>query len=976
MKMWPWIVAVGLFTASAAVWADYIGAGELLDKAGELQSEDVDKAVTLAGVRSEIGELEKTKSSPEEWLALNDRALALMQSGEEEAQELQWPEIAAVMPPPESWEELANLAPPKEDADGMMRVERLSLAWLADRLVGNPEKLVAGYEAIRDLAAKAGSAGSSFDYALDSMSGATVMAVGDEGGGKEILLARLRAAREAAKELLTNPSYRSEPTFRLPVALDALGPESTREFLIEALTTYPGQLQFGSSERLRGMGIEIVQERLGDLAAPPWELATSLSAGPLFDLLSDRFPDASRTDRSYLQAKAYVVGRLLVAGQVVQAADAADVGMLENANYGFWRDVANAGGANAACDLLGEMLAQKPDCQLWSDYLEMALRADRTDDVRAAVSDALKKADLNPEVREQLLQAQLRINLAANDLDAGVAAIREQLNGPDAGGAAVKLATIGELVDRAEWFEEGITAARTALAELLKRPDYLYEAMSVAENSSKLLLAADRGEEAESLWVEVLATTMAQEMDLERSRYSRNGSQTVLANLVGIYTAGDRPADVMTLVNEAKGWGAIDLSEIADLSCSLGEGRSKPLGVCVAEAMAATGRDEEAAAMVEAMLPRMLGEDSAYALLVKLRGQEAIPVLDRLMKLDAFEERPLIWKAQVLLDAGELAEAETTARAGIAIDPSDGEQGPGDRMRVYAVLAEILDKKGEAKDAEFLRGVVKSIRLSERGDRFWSAGLLSAAIAIYEESLTYFQDAYCVQSRLALRLSEQGDWEAAEEHYRRAYELMPDSFGRVESHCFGCERAFDGERRQSIAERVFTKLVAEQPENPQVHYLLGYLRNEEGRPAEAVPEFRRAVELDPDYLNAWLKLARTPDYLLDAGESERIALALIRLDPVGRRRSLNLDGVKNLTAVWEALEAAEKAIPPLTDELMPLPASAKVVARRAEESEDYAQERERALGNRWRSQGAGEVFANQDFVRAGGVWLSISSYMR
>jgi hypothetical protein len=52
--------------------------------------------------------------------------------------------------------------------------------------------------------------------------------------------------------------------------------------------------------------------------------------------------------------------------------------------------------------------------------------------------------------------------------------------------------------------------------------------------------------------------------------------------------------------------------------------------------------------------------------------------------------------------------------------------------------------------------------------------------------------------------------------------MMPDSFGRVESHCFGCERAFDGERAQSIAERVFTGIAAKRPDNPQVHYLLGY----------------------------------------------------------------------------------------------------------------------------------------------------------
>ena len=33
---------------------------------------------------------------------------------------------------------------------------------------------------------------------------------------------------------------------------------------------------------------------------------------------------------------------------------------------------------------------------------------------------------------------------------------------------------------------------------------------------------------------------------------------------------------------------------------------------------------------------------------------------------------------------------------------------------------------------------------------------------------------------------------------------MPDSFGRVESHCFGCESVFQGADAQALAERVFT----------------------------------------------------------------------------------------------------------------------------------------------------------------------------
>ena len=80
---------------------------------------------------------------------------------------------------------------------------------------------------------------------------------------------------------------------------------------------------------------------------------------------------------------------------------------------------------------------------------------------------------------------------------------------------------------------------------------------------------------------------------------------------------------------------------------------------------------------------------------------------------------------------------------------------------------------------------------------------------------------------------------------------MPASFGRVESHCFGCESVFEGSQPQSIAESVFETLAKKDPGNPRVHYLQGYLFEEEGRYAAALPAFRAAVQIDGDYLNAW-----------------------------------------------------------------------------------------------------------------------------
>jgi tetratricopeptide (TPR) repeat protein len=272
--------------------------------------------------------------------------------------------------------------------------------------------------------------------------------------------------------------------------------------------------------------------------------------------------------------------------------------------------------------------------------------------------------------------------------------------------------------------------------------------------------------------------------------------------------------------------------------------------------------------------------------------------------------------------------AETTVRRAIAIDPSDGEQGPGDRMRAYAVLADIREARGDAKEAAFFRNVVKAIRLSEEADRYYAVGLLKRAVAMYEESLKLFADAYCIQSRLAIQLAELGLHEQAEAHYRRAYELMPDSFGRVESHCFGCERVFAGAQAQSLAEKVFTELAAKQPRKPQVHYLLGYLRAEQGRQAEAVPHFRTAVELDPEYLNSWEHLFQASAYVrMPATERDEIALNILRLDPLRRHAGTDLHRVSDLRRLWNAVETASRRQPPLPTNLYPLPASKSALER-------------------------------------------------
>jgi tetratricopeptide (TPR) repeat protein len=200
--------------------------------------------------------------------------------------------------------------------------------------------------------------------------------------------------------------------------------------------------------------------------------------------------------------------------------------------------------------------------------------------------------------------------------------------------------------------------------------------------------------------------------------------------------------------------------------------------------------------------------------------------------------------------------------------------------------------------------------------------LLRRAIGKYQQSLTLFADAYCVQARLAVQMAAIGLNDEAEEHYRRAFELMPDSFGRVESHCFGCEHAFGGEKAQGIAEKIFTGLLQKSPDKAQLHYLMGYLRKQQDRDGEAVVHLKNAVKLDPDYLNAWKLLAQISETVqASPQESDDDALNLIRLDPAGRHGG-GYSEVADLSRLWAAVKAVSQKIPEQPPKLFRLPASA------------------------------------------------------
>lgn len=731
--------------------------------------------------------------------------------------------------------------------------------------------------------------------------------------------------------------------------------EAVRPLLLRALKL--GAESFSvEGKATRAQAADLALQAVEDLKQPPWLLVHRLQDAALYEALVRKFPGSAGREREEASEMYWVA--LIASGRTDDAVKhlEEELKAQKDGRFGMMVKSLDApefqGLAAPLHDFLKVWLQKRPEWPLWPTYIALAARESASAEALALMKEVMARPGLDAGVRRQVADHFHLALLAADEREEGVRLLRELVQaGPSdgAGGtggesaevlerlrkAGVKatpemlarvtqrlgslanggwrehlevcgrLAELGRLLEEPEWVEQGLAAALAILEKETSGRD-AYLRRSLVTQVVSLLMKHGRGLQAEAVLLAELERQVTPAPEPQRHMGNAAVGE-LLMELVAVYDAADRHADVLQLLERSTHWGAADIVDIESMGGSAG----KPMLLMAARALHQAGRKDEARRVLRRALQNHPARDDVYALAFEVEDAEGMrSLLEWVERQDRFEERPLIWKAQLHLSAGRLEEAEATIRAAIAIDPSDGEQGKGDRMRAYAVLAEVLERRGDAATAAVMRGAVSAVRKSEAADDWWSAGLLTEAVRRYEEALLDFADAYCIQSRLALRYSEMGEFEKAEQHYLRAFELMPDSFGRVESHCFGCEGAFRGERAQNVADKVFSALAAKPGAKAQVHYLLGYLRKSQGKPEEAVAAYRLAVQQDPDYLNAWSKLlALAGEVQLPLDECEKAALEMLRLDPAGRRGGASLQFVRNLPLLWTRILEAEKALP-------------------------------------------------------------------
>lgn len=983
------LLAVLFAPGHTAAAADFLGAGPVLRKVEEQTAKKPDgeakpdENTKLREALSDFGQKVASlapAAAAQGWLELVDRRGKLPPTGNRGFDGSVVPvtaqELVAVMPPPTAWGELTKAIAARPAAKGRQEMVEIGLRLLAATLAGD---VTARTREIAALQVRAGKAEAREVYfyrrVLEQISEALLSALDDPEAVLQSLERRLESGSEHGMNQL-----------RLPNLVSLVGTAKTEVFLRRALQQENIVIAIEGQNDTARLAQKLALEMIDLLKKPQWGLVNSLDAVALYEALEKRFdqekekpraaatpalivlPDLSALpdsggDYQKVQAQTYYLLGLI---SKERAQDAVAVARKLGKKNGVYvpheamKALERAGYTKALDDFFFELLSQDPALPFWNEYVQLAAKAGQTDRMLKLARAAAAREDLSKTKKVVIHQTLYRALLAAEQVEEGVQEMRRLMSLDDKadrsqreetpGQLGLMLARLGMLLQKPEWTEEGVRVAKKSLEASEEPRANVWANESVFGPLASLLLELKRGPEAEAILSEVLTkATRTAAARGEQSSWDGNspGRQALLA-LATLYHKAGRPADVLALLDQAPYWKAKDLKDLTagltgyDGMQSLARvhlpGTKLPLGYLAASALAGTGRKAEARKIVDAELDREPGLDRAYELLLELGDDTTLARLDELFARDQFEERPLIWKAELLRRQNKLDDAEKIARQAISIDPSDGEQGPGDRLRAYAVLAEVRAARGDQKEADFLRGAIRAIRLSEQADQFYAAGLLKRAIQMYEDSLKLFADAYCIQSRLAVQLAELGRHEEAEAHYRRAYELMPGSFGRVESHCFGCERAFEGQRAQSLAEKIFSELAVKTPDKPQVHYLLGYLREEQERHGDALPHFQTAVKLDPEYLNAWQKISSLSEHVrLPIKERDLVAFNILRLDPLQRHAQVAFAKVSDLAGLWNVLAAGQKRQPAPPVAVYPLAASKAALEQREKEQKDPRQ---------------------------------------
>ena len=668
------------------------------------------------------------RAAAERWFALLDRAQALpMGMGGADASSIDLENrgyvgigsVLASIPAPAAWPEMRSIAAARAKKAGPGDLNALAIQLLTDGLNNDGAALKATLakvdSATRQLAPEMRA------NMTDAVLNANVSIAASYGTPDDVV-----TAFETKLKALDGGD--AQGTLQIPDLVGMVGAERATPLLRKAVTS-SSPIYVVSGVETRRLARQLALADIAHMNAPQWALVDTIEATALYEAIQEKFGDESHDSTGGDDADIYYLLSTIIAKQQQKAeavlARIARSGQLYLPPSAV-KALRDAGQGEALAEFLHASLAKQPELEAWDVYIEQAAYAGRSKQALELIRQLQQRADLPAHLRKELAAREIEALLANNQIDAGIKSLRAQIAakpGDDKVAInrqianATRLARIGRLLERRDIVREGIDAARASLPRADGPSDYMRD-IHVTQLYEVYRRVGDAAGAQDLALAELARASSGMEQAEQFGMGTANsGKRKALIELVGIYTTANRPQDALAVLREAKQWGARDLGEFIDEKDSLG----MPIGYAAARSLAETGERDNALRVLRALIQRSPGYDAGYELLVKLTGSQSNAELDALYLRDQFEERPLIWKAQTLLQTQQLQAAEETIRRAIAIDPSDGEQPANDRLRAYAVLADIVDAKGQQKDAAGYRQALEA-NDSAALDRLWREG--------------------------------------------------------------------------------------------------------------------------------------------------------------------------------------------------------------------------------------------------------------
>ena len=217
-------------------------------------------------------------------------------------------------------------------------------------------------------------------------------------------------------------------------------------------------------------------------------------------------------------------------------------------------------------------------------------------------------------------------------------------------------------------------------------------------------------------------------------------------------------------------------------------------------------------------------EDLGTLLMQQQKAKEALPLLEKAIRLDPKLEEAHFQLGKALSLLGRGAEADESFERCFALSP---------QRRMMALAAE-HHKAGRLQESEKLcRQVLQ--KNPRHVDALRMLGLIAAAA---------------------------GDLDNAEHLLRQVLEHAPDHAPAM----FELGRVLKEMDRPEEAIEVYRELLAQQPDNPKVHYRLAGVLGPAALTEESAAAYRRCLELAPKHAGAWLGLGHM---LKTLGEQEQ-----------------------------------------------------------------------------------------------------------